>query len=54
MGKAVIDQADRWLGTDMLATASDRTPAESFEFMVRHLLRVMPEIDEDILRKELK
>ena len=53
-GNAVIDQADRWLGAEMLETTSCRTPAESFELMIRHLLRIMPNVNEDILRKELK
>ena len=53
-GNAVIDQAERWLGTDMLAVPSGRSPAESFEFMIRHLLHIMPKVNEGILRKELK
>ena len=53
-GNAVIDRADRWLGPDALGAAFDRSPAESFEFMIRHLLDIMPNADEDLLRKELK
>jgi len=40
LGKSVIDQADRWLGTDMLAKGSDRNPAESFKFMVHYFFTI--------------
>ena len=53
-GNAVIDQTERWLGEDLLEVASDRNPTESFEFMIRHLLRIMPDADEDAMRKELR
>ena len=52
-GNAVLDIADRWLNTEMLATPENRTPEESFERMMKHLMSIMPEVDESILRKEL-
>ena len=51
---AFAKEADLWLGADMLAAASDRSPAESLEFMIRHLLYIMPKANESTLRKELK
>ena len=53
-GNAVIDIADRWLAPELLAVPEDRTPEESFERMVGHLMTIIPETNELILRKELK
>ena len=53
-GNAVIDIADRWLGTELLTVPEDRSPEESFERMIGHLMTVMSETNELILRKELK
>ncbi len=53
-GNAVIDLADKWLGEDFWAIRSGRTPEESFEGMVAHLMGAMPQADEGKIRKELK
>ena len=53
-GNAVLDISDRWLSTEMLAVPENRTPEESFERMMKHLLSVMSKVDESVLRKELK
>ena len=49
-GNAVLDLPERWLGDLSLK----RKPQESFERMVKHLTAIMPEADENALRKELK
>lgn len=53
-GNAVLEVADRWLGADALTLPERRAPRESFERMIRHLRSVLPEADEQTLRKELK
>lgn len=53
-GNAVIDLADRWLDEYMLTVPDGRTPEESFDRMLQHLKRVMPGVNEAVLRKELK
>ena len=49
-GNAVIDLADRCLNI----APAQRPPQASFERMIAHLTRLMPEADEGLLRKELK
>lgn len=53
-GNAVIDLADRWLGKDFWSIRDERSPGESFERMIAHLKRAMPEADEKLIRTELK
>ena len=53
-GNAVLDIADRYLGSEILSVPEDRTPEMSFERMIHHLTQVMPEVDETLIRKELK
>ena len=49
-GNAVLELADRWLDPVSL----NRKPQESFERMISHLIGIMPEVDEAVLRKELR
>lgn len=53
-GNAVIEIADRWLGEDFWSIRNERSPEESFERIIAHLKKVMPNADETLLRKELK
>ncbi len=53
-GNAVINITDRWLGTEMLSVPENRKPEESFERIMTHLMKVMPDADETALRKELR
>lgn len=53
-GNAVIEPAERFLGDPWLSLPERRTPQASFERMIGHLRRLMPEADEAALRRELK
>ncbi len=53
-GNAEISIADKWLGVEITRVPEDREPEASFERMISHLMKVMPEADETILRKELR
>ncbi len=53
-GNAALITPEDWLGEDTLAVPEGRTPGESFERIVRHLLTIMPDADEKALRRELK
>ena len=53
-GNAVLELADRWLGESGCTLPERRAPKESFERMIRHLRALLPEADEQMLRKELK
>ena len=53
-GNAALIRAEDWLGDDFLSPAADRTPEESFERMLEHLLRQMPDADTEALRRELR
>lgn len=52
-GNAVLDTPERWLGETTL-DAGGRTPQQSFERMIAHLRGVLPEADENALRRELR
>ena len=51
-GNAVIIRADQWL--DDMPAPRGRTPEESFELIVSHLMELMPQADGTALRHELK
>ena len=53
-GNAEISIADKWLGDEITRVPEDREPETSFERMISHLMKVMPEVDETILRRELR
>ena len=53
-GNAALIRPEDWLGRDFMAAADDLEPEESFEAMIAHLLAVMPDADEAVLRRELK
>ena len=53
-GNAALIRAEDWLGEDFLAEVEDLEPEASFELIVDHLRGVLPGVDEEALRKELK
>ena len=53
-GSAVLCPTDDWLDEAQRAAPEGRSPAESFERLFGHLRALMPEADEETLRRELK
>lgn len=52
-GNAVLCPAEDWAG-DALRVPEDREPEDSFERLVAHLMKRMPDADEAVLRRELR
>ena len=53
-GNALLDTPERWLGTDLVNQSEHFSPEESRERIVRWLHGWMPDVREDIIRRELR
>lgn len=53
-GITVYDTPEHWLGYDFCTSQYKTPPKESLEFMVQHLMKMLPDIDRDSVVKLLK
>ena len=53
-GNAALIRPEDWLGGDFMDEALARSPEESLERIVAHLMGIMPDADEAALRRELR
>lgn len=53
-GNALLTTPERWLGEALVNAADGHSPTESLDRLVAHLRRLMPDVSEEALRRELR